>query len=94
MDGLSQLRAIGSRLLTNANRSGRAPGSARVCVHANGLVVQHQRRFAEAEQYHRQALDIKLRFDDRDSAATNYQRAAANTPRLEELQAAIARTTR
>ena len=71
MDGLSQLRAIGSRLLTNANRSGRAPGSAHVCVHANGLVVQHQRRFAEAEQYHRQALDIKLRFDDRDSVATN-----------------------
>jgi hypothetical protein len=93
MDGLSQLRAIGSRLLTNANRSGRAPGSARVCV-PRGLVVQHQRRFAEAEQYHRQALDIKLRFDDRDSAATNYQRAAANTPRLEGLQAAIARTTR
>jgi Flp pilus assembly protein TadD len=59
---------VSSPTLTEAAEPREAPASA---SHANGLVVQHQRRFAEAEQYHRQALDIELRFDGRDSAATN-----------------------
>ena len=40
--------------------------------HLAGRVAQDQRRFTDAEQAYRQALDLKLEFDDRHSAAGTY----------------------
>ena len=40
--------------------------------HQLGVIAQNQRRFDEAEANYRKALDIKLEFGDRHSAANTY----------------------
>ncbi|MEU6833621.1 tetratricopeptide repeat protein, partial [Nocardia beijingensis] len=41
-------------------------------LHLAGIVAQQQRRFDQAEDYYRQALDLKLQFGDRHGAAGTY----------------------
>ena len=40
--------------------------------HQLGIVAQEQRQWAQAEQYYRQALDLKIEFNDRYSQASTY----------------------
>jgi tetratricopeptide (TPR) repeat protein len=54
-------------------------------------VAQQQRRFEEAEAAYKKALEIKLDFDDRHSAASTYHqlgRVAEEQRRFEEAEAA------
>ena len=63
--------------------------SAASTYHQLGMVAQEQRRFEQAEDYYRQALDIFLEFDDRHSAATTYHQlgvVAQEQRRLEQAE--------